>query len=88
MLILTGRSESRPCRCCGRTLVHYEGEAHTHPDNGSEPQWVPIWRTEQHDAPCGLPCYGAGVPVRVYKTGQYHDAGECPRCNPKEEESP
>lgn len=86
MLIPTGRSESRPCRCCGRILSYREGEAHKHIESEDEPlEWVTLWRTEQHEAPCGLPCYGAGVPVRVYRTGQYHNAGECPRCNPKEE---
>lgn len=44
------------------------------------------WSTDKHDAACGLPCYGAGVPVRAYRAGEYHrDDMECPKCGPAPE---
>jgi hypothetical protein len=81
MLIPTGRREVRPCRACAKPLEHREGEAHTHPDDGSAPEIVTIWTCDPHDAPCGLPCFGAGVSGRVYKSKQFHRSGDdCPRC--------
>lgn len=40
-----------------------------------------IWDLERHDAPCGLPCFGAGVPGKAYRLGEFHgDPKHCPRC--------
>jgi hypothetical protein len=86
MLIPTGNREVRPCRECGASLEHREGDAHTHPDDGSTPKIVKIWRCDRHTAPCGLPCFSGGVPGNVYGSGQYHRRDRCPGCNPRGEQ--
>ncbi len=41
------------------------------------------WVRDGHDAPCGLPCFGAGVAARAYRTGAFHhNQNVCPRCKP------
>ena len=85
MLIPTGKQVVRPCKTCGRELEHREGEAHTHPDDGSEPKWVAVWTCDAHDAPCGLPCLGGGVSGKVYRSKNFHVDG-CAKCNAAQDE--
>jgi hypothetical protein len=81
MLIPTGKRVIRPCKSCGRELEHHEGEAHTHPNDGTDPEIVTVWLCDNHTAPCGLPCFAGGVSGKVYKSGQFHRSnGECPKC--------
>lgn len=39
------------------------------------------WLVDRHDAPCGLPCFGAGVGIKVYRSNQFHGGKKpCPAC--------
>lgn len=74
----TGREEARPCRDCGLVVTHQEfgvssGAFH--------------FSAAKHTAPCGLPCFGAGVSGPVYRSKEFHrktsEKGSCPRCGEK-----
>ena len=65
--------ERKPATCHQCTAV-VEQERHIHLSGAESHHLV------KHDAPCGLPCFGAGVPVRAYRSGEYHRASGCPRC--------
>jgi hypothetical protein len=74
MYATTGKSAIEPCGKCGASVERHEcagvftGTKH--------------WTTERHRAPCGLFCFGAGVPPREYRLRQIHGHGdyECPGC--------
>ncbi len=41
------------------------------------------WSNESHEAPCGLPCFGAPIPGKIYKHARetgIHNKKDCPRC--------
>lgn len=41
------------------------------------------WHATQHEATCGLPCFGAGISLTAFRTKQFHRSmDECPRCKP------
>jgi hypothetical protein len=74
-LIATGVSRDARCTKCDRTIKErqYRGAF-----AGAE-HWMP----EQHDAQCGLPCFGAVVHGKAYRTGAYHRSmAECGNCSP------
>ena len=69
----TGETRTAPCPKCGAMVT----EQHCVGLYGSEQ-----WFRPRHDAPCGLPCFGAGVSPKAYRSGQIHrDAEHCPACD-------
>lgn len=75
LFIPTGQTRRVPC-VCGVEVEQTEGWV-----TGTD--GTPYWNTQSHNAPCGLPCFGAGVPGRAYSTGEFHHPeGRCPRCAP------
>lgn len=75
----TGRSRAISCERCGQ-------EVHQDLERGAATN-VEFWRTRNHSGGCGLPCFGAAVPGKAYRLGEYHrhnsDCGplhkECPK---------
>lgn len=72
-MISTGDNRPHHCDLCGIDTTQNElrgvlaGGVH--------------WMTDKHDAPCGLPYWGASVPIKAYRLGEYHRSpSECPRC--------
>jgi hypothetical protein len=78
MFATTGRSSVEPCGKCGADVERHEFA-------GVYTGKI-IQSTERHRAPCGLFCFGAGVPPREYRLRQIHghDDYECPSCAEKE----
>lgn len=71
--VTTDETTEQTCDLCGVTVVARFSRGLY----GST-----AWRIPKHDAPCGLPCLGGGVPLKVYRSGQVHKRSECPRCAP------
>jgi hypothetical protein len=75
--VASGKTRVNACRACGQKLeeVEFIG-AYTIESN---------WSLHPHDAPCGLPCFGADIPGIVYKTarrtGIHRSSHHCPKCN-------
>jgi hypothetical protein len=78
MVASTTETRDATCEACGlpvietkQILLAREGET-----------FPAFWNTPRHDAPCGLPCFGGGVPARAYRAGIFHrDAERCPKCD-------
>lgn len=61
---MTGKTELRRCPRCDSDVEHHEMV-------GMYGGPV-LWDCDEHDAPCGLPCFGGGVSGRVYRSRQVH----------------
>jgi len=78
MMAMTGRERAGTCGKCGAATVQREAAGVT--------GRMLIWRTMQHYAPCGLPCFGGGAVGRegrkAYRAGAMHGLRNrpCPRC--------
>lgn len=77
---ITGKVESRPCQRCGK---HVRFAEHGTAPSDEGPFWLV---DEEHDGPCGLPCFGGGVSGREglarLRAGQVHGHPRrpCPKC--------
>lgn len=71
MFTTTGAERVATCETCGAKTTEQELRGIA----GSI-----VWDTGPHNAPCGLPCLGGGVSVKVYRTGAVHKTDSCPRC--------
>jgi hypothetical protein len=66
----TGSKRSIECEKCGRMVTQSESLGMY----GDGPHWM----TDQHDASCGRPCWGAGVPAKAYREKQLHGFPDYP----------
>jgi len=71
----TGRTCAYTCALCGVGVEHIERQGL----GGTPPYWKPV----PHAAPCGRPCFAAGVQGRealaLWKAGGMHTRG-CEEC--------
>lgn len=75
MFVATGEVREVVC-ACGQLVKQTQGWL-------TGTTGTPFWSTARHDAPCGLPCFGAAVNGRAYSAGEFHHPeGRCPRCAP------
>jgi hypothetical protein len=77
LAISTGQCRSVVCEC-GTPVVESQ---HLLSGVAAHPNGLLHWTKSKHDAPCGLPCFRAGVPPKAYRSGEFHrDNNSCPRC--------
>lgn len=76
--VATGRTQEKECSLCGKTVKadEYAGIW------GKTAPWLSL---HPHDAPCGVPCFGAGTRggnFALFKAGKMHGTkrAPCPKC--------
>lgn len=71
----SGETRKGTCEACGREVTQREFIGAY--------ELKSRWSNESHEAPCGLPCFGAPIPGKIYKEARetgIHRKENCPKC--------
>ncbi len=68
----TGMTRTKKCKGCGEQVKQNRIYI--------VPPGCVCWVSVEHNAWCGLPCFGAAAPGSAFKTENVHIRGKCPHC--------